>query len=352
MQELLGRMIELDPQASQALRVIACFDELCIGGVNTRALLAAAAALSGCVAGFEQDQPRRSMRVNPQGELADGEVGPRETADASSGITVWLERDGAPAANDAIILERLALCVRVRHGRSTQDIDSRRHMSLLVDPEVDLEDRRVAAAALGLDFATSYRLAVAPLFALWSSHPCAPEDVVATRDGPLHALVVSATTSALEANPCGIGGATAVEHLHHSFRTAIVSLRLCQPPAVPVVCADEFGGLIDLLADASPNAPQPDVDLIDRAVKLHPWSLETLDAIVHCGSARQASRRTGVHHSTMQARIDQLAQDLGFDPLDGYGRIRAGIAYLTWRLRRSRVMELPPPQTARVVGAP
>ena len=47
MQELLGRIARLDPSASLGLRVIACFDELVVGNVNTRALLSAAASLSG-----------------------------------------------------------------------------------------------------------------------------------------------------------------------------------------------------------------------------------------------------------------------------------------------------------------
>lgn len=85
-QQLLGRISELDPQASHALRVIACFDELCIGGV---------------------------------------------------------EREGKPGANDAIILERLALSVRIRHARGPRDIDGRRHMGLLLDSEVPLEERRL-----------------------------------------------------------------------------------------------------------------------------------------------------------------------------------------------------------------
>ncbi len=46
MQELLGRISALDPEASLGLRVIACFDELVVGNVNTRALLSAAASLA------------------------------------------------------------------------------------------------------------------------------------------------------------------------------------------------------------------------------------------------------------------------------------------------------------------
>lgn len=51
MQELLGRIAALDPDASLGIRVIACFDELILGDVNTRGLLATAASLAGCPAG-------------------------------------------------------------------------------------------------------------------------------------------------------------------------------------------------------------------------------------------------------------------------------------------------------------
>ncbi len=341
MQELLGRITRLDPQASQALRVIACFDELSIGGVNTRGLLAAAASLSGCVAGFASERPPRCMRVTPRGELAaDGTTSERISADAGGGMTVWLERDGEPEANDTIILERLALTVRLRHSRGPRDIDARRHLGVLVDHEVPVEERHLASAALGLIPGTHYRVAAAPLFAIWTEHPSAPEDVVATRYGPMHVLVLPAGTETVMAGPCGIGVATAVDQLHHSFRTALLALRLCDPPSTPVVNADEYAGLIDLLADARIDTHQPDVELVDRVAE-HPWGLPTLDVVIRSTSARQAARLAGVHHSTMQTRVDALIADLGFDPSDGYGRVRAGIAYLSWRLRRSRVLELP-----------
>ncbi len=343
MQHLLGRISELDPHASQALRVIACFDELSVGGVNTRGLLAAAAALSGSVAGFRSELTGRSMRVTPRGDLMPGEAPAEITvANASGGLTVWLERDGELSANDAIILERLTLSVRLRNARGPRDIDGRRHLNLLLDQEVGVEERRMAAASLGLSRGGSYRIAAAPLFAIWTEHPAAPEDVVATRYGPMHALVLSADADTVHAGPCGLGVATGVDHLDHSFRTALVALRLCDPPREPVVNADAYAGLVDLLADAPINAHQPDVELVDR-VSERPWGLPTLDVVVRSTSARQAARLARVHHSTMQTRIDALATDLGFDPFDGYGRVRAGIAYLTWRLQRSRVLELPAP---------
>lgn len=349
MQELLGRISQLDPQASQALRVIACFDELSVGGVNTRGLLAAAASLAGCVAGYSQDKPVRCMRVTPRGELVPGRPTTRTSADASTGLTVWLEREGTPGANDAIILERLALTARLRHGRGQRDLDGRRHLGLLLDHDVAVEDRRVAAASIGLNPRSTYRVAAAPLFAIWTDHPTAPEDVVPTRYGPIHALIVAADTGVLQAGPCGIGVATGVDQLHHSFRTALVALRLCEPPVTPSVNADQYAGLVDLLADAPHDAHQPDVELIDRVAE-HPWGLCALDVVVRSTSARQAARLAGVHHSTMQTRIETLTLDLGFDPFDGYGRVRIGVAYLTWRLRRSRVLELPAPARPNPAG--
>ena len=95
MQELLGRIARLDPSASLGLRVIACFDELVVGNVNTRALLSAAASLAGCAAGFHQDQPVRSLRVNPRGEVLRDPTAPVPgTATTADGLSVWLERVG------------------------------------------------------------------------------------------------------------------------------------------------------------------------------------------------------------------------------------------------------------------
>jgi len=345
-QELLGRIARLDPSASLGLRVIACFDELMVGNVNTRALLAAAASLAGCVAGFGSEAPPRTVRIDARGHHADDErpvVRPGFRLDASDGLTVWLEREGERQANDAIILERLALAIRIRHGRGRQS-DHRRDLSLLLDGEVDVEARCVSATTLGLRTDARYRVVCAPLFALWPEHPQGPEDVVATRFGTIHVLVLPADQRTVAAAPSGIGTATTVEDLHHSFRTALVALRLCDPPAVASVLADDFGGLIGLLADVPEGPRQADEALLDE-VMAHAWGAETLDAVVRAQSLRQAARVVGVHHSTMQARLETVTSLLGFDPFEGYGRARLGTAYLLWRLRHSRVLELPAPTT-------
>lgn len=350
MQELLGRISALDPEASLSLRVIACFDELVIGNVNTRALLSAAASLSGCTAGYHQDHPRRSMRVTPRGDVRPEEVPvPADAGSASEGLSVWLERDGAPHVNDAIILERLALAVRIRHGRGRRDLDNRRELGLLLDASVPVDDRRTAAARLGLAAGCRHRVVAAPLFAAWTDHPAGPQDVVPTPFGPIHAVVVPHDHPPVVASPAGTGVAGPVEQLHRSFRTALVALRLCLPPELPSVQADDYGGLVALLADMPADADLPDVDVLDT-VMAHSWGGPTLDAVVRAGSVRQAARLAGVHHSTMQTRLDVIADVLGFDPFDGLGRSRVGMAYLVWRLRHSRVLDLPAPVRGNPMG--
>ncbi|WP_311209777.1 MULTISPECIES: hypothetical protein [unclassified Aeromicrobium] len=348
MQELLGRIARLDPSASLGLRVIACFDELVVGNVNTRALLASAASLAACPAGFRQRSPARTIRITPDGHHVPPETPtptprPEMIATPAGDLQVWLEREGPAQPNDAIILERLALAVRIRHGHGRREFDNRRHFGLLVDETVAEDQRLVSATALGLDVDRVYRVAAAPLFAVWESHPSGPEDVVPTRFGPIHAVVVPADTDHPEASPCGVGIATRPVDLHRSFRTALVALRLCEPPTTPLVRADDLGGLVGLLADTSETTTSPDVERL-AGIMTHPWGLSTVKAVISTATVRQAARVAGVHHSTMQDRIDTMEQTLGFDPLDGFGRTRLGTAHLMWRLRTSHVLELPPPK--------
>ncbi|WP_224404071.1 hypothetical protein [Pseudonocardia sp. ICBG1034] len=145
------------------------------------------------------------------------------------------------------------------------------------------------------------------------------------------------------AQPVGIGPATGGDHVHRSFRTAVVALRLCDPEVAPSALADDYGGLVGLLADLPPDTDIPDVDALGT-IMTHAWGSTTIDALVRTNSVRQAARTANVHHSTMQAHLETIAAELGYDPLDdGIGRTRFGLASLVWRLRNSRVLDLPAP---------
>lgn len=348
MQELLARLHTLDPDASHALRVIACFDELVRGRVNTQGLLGAAASLSGCVAGYasEADGGLPSVvRVAPSGErLGAAAPPPPARGSQADGPRVWLEREGEAHANDGMILERLTLALAIRHGRRAED--PLRRLAAVLDAEATTEERRLAAARLGLAAHRRYRVISLPMFATWDHHPRMVEDVVPTRFGPIHVGVVDADVTTLDARPCGIGAAMGVDALHRSFATALVSLRLCTLPDVPVVCADAYGGLVEMLARCTVNRPTLDVEDLEPVMQ-QSWAVPTLDALVRAASVREAARLAQVHHSTMQARLESLRDALPFDPTDGLGRARLGLAFLAWRVRHSTVLHLPPPEARR-----
>ena len=166
--------------------------------------------------------------------------------------------------------------------------------------------------------------------------------VVHSPFGPLHVCVLRAEVKTIDASPCGIGVATGIDDLHRSFSTALVSLRLCAVPNVPVVVADDYGGLVDLLAQCSIDRPLLDAEELESVMQ-HPWAAQTLDALLRSASVRDASRIAGVHHSTMQARLETMRDLLSFDPMDGIGRTRVGLAFLAWRIRHSTALDLPPP---------
>ncbi|MDP3951608.1 helix-turn-helix domain-containing protein [Microbacterium sp.] len=257
-------------------------------------------------------------------------------------MTVWLERDNAPWANDAIILERLALAVRIRHGRGRREIDNRRHLGVLTERGSTPDEPLEASGAHGLVAARRYRIVAAPLFAVWGGRPSGPEDVIGTRFGPIHVVVVPEAYEPLRGSPVGVGVAAAAHGLDRSFRSALVALRLCDPPREPMVAADAYGGLIELLAETDDDAQRDYADTLDRVAQ-HSWALETVAALVTTQTVREAARVLNVHHSTLQARVDTIRIDLGFDPLQGFGRTRLGTAFLVHRLSRSTVLDMPTP---------
>lgn len=341
MQELLGRLTALDPAASQGLRVIACFDELIAGDVGVHGLLSAASALAGRPVGLVRGAV--VTRIDPRGEPLGSGPTPASAHQVFDDVAVWIERaEDVTADLDAIILERLSLALLIRLDPRRVSEAPVRDMSILVDRATPADERRAAGARMGLALTEPYRVVAAPLFATWVHHPRGPEDVVATPFGPVHVAIV-APGSETAASPLGIGSAAPVDALDRSFRTAMIALRLHDDTDVSGSRADDLGGLAEILADL-PDDRRDDADQGSvELVTLHPWGAVTMDVLVRAGSVREAARLAGVHHSTMADRVDTITDTLGFDPLNGIGRTRLGLAFLRWRLKTSRVLEYTPP---------
>lgn len=340
MQELLGRLRSLDPTASQGLRVIACFDELMAGRVGTDGLLSAAAALAGRPVCVRRTPGSPVIRIDPAGRRLEPAEPPADLA-ASAELIVWIERsEGEAGVNDAIILERLLLALRMRYSDGDEPVV--RDLALMFDDGVDLAKRRDAATRRGLASGMRLRVIAAPLFAVWSHHPAGPEDVISTDFGPVHAAIVPVDAE-VAAKPLGIGIAVERDDLAVSFRTALLALRLADTAPDGISRADALGVLAETLAE-QPLRARMDADetAVSRLVE-HSWALATLDALVQSSSVRDAARAAGVHHSTMSSRIDTITAEFGFSPVDGWGRTRAALALLRWRVRTSHVLELPAP---------
>lgn len=343
MQELLGRLTALDPAASQSLRVIACFDELIAGDVGVHGLLSAAAALAGRPVGLARGTV--VTRVDSRGVPLEPVGAPLHAHPVLTDVAVWIENPADETGElDAIILERLALALLVRLDTKRTSVVPPRDMTLLLDRGSSVTDRRDAAARLGLATNDRYRVVVAPLFATWTQHARGPEDVVATSFGPVHAAVVDVDAAPV-ASPVGIGSIAQVEAMDRSFRTAMIALRLHDGSSTEASRADDLGGLAEMLADLPDDRHDDEDQMAVELITSHRWGTITIDALVRAGSVREAARLAQVHHSTMTDRVEIITDTLGFDPMSGIGRTRLNLAFLRWRLRTSRVLELNPTRT-------
>jgi hypothetical protein len=352
MQELVGRLTALDPEASESLKVIAYFDALVEGHASLEVLLRGAAVLSGCAAGFRAgstsirvDVGGRRMRDNPPAGSSDPPArSDWPTHPLPDGGVAWIERDGSAHANDAMVLERLAIGLAISIDRSNPLVQERRALEILLDPEEPTDARAAAVHRLRLDGVAEARIAASP----GGESPGDPRGVViATSAGPVRASILLPGDSGDTLARAGVGVPTAPLELRSSWTSAVLALRMTSARE-PVVCADELGVVLLAAEAADAAAPgraaHPDVAAIAAVVAADSRSahdrgvdaLDALDALARTDSVRAAAVLAGVHHSTMQARAADLADALGFDPRTSAGRVRLSGALRLHRLATTR----------------
>lgn len=310
MQELVGRLTALDPEASEGLKVIAYFDALVDGHANAEVLLRGAAVLGGCAAGFVA--AGTMLRVDARGIRSPLEAAPplgRWPEHAQAGAArAWLEREGDAHANDAMILERLSFALVIMLERSAPQAALRRAVETVLDAAETVEDRQTAVVRLHFD----------------------PRAVIVASGDP-----VTARTAR-------VGIAVAPDSLHRSWASALLALRLTSAHH-PVNHADELRTVL-LLADAADRAADqhPDVAALARSLEtgraLDPAgrTLAVLDAVVATDSLRAAAAEVGLHHSTLQSRVTELSNALGYDIRTPSGRTRLALALHLYRLATAR----------------
>lgn len=326
MQELLGRLTALDPEASETLKVVSYFDALVANEVGVPSLVRGAAALAGATVGCRLRD--RATRMSATGENLPGNVTVSPewmTKDAAAGV-VWIERDGRDHANDAMVLERLSIAIAITTARHA---DGAGLVETAVSPHSSGEERGVALAHLRLDAEPVLRAVAMTPDA--SAPRAAVTSIIVTPWGPVRVVLGRPDLALSQTDRAGIGVRTTRERVHESWRSALVALRLATP-SHPVVDAEDLGAVL-LLAEAADGRrePCPDVEALEA---LEPRSLELLDALAEADSMRAAAATLGLHHSTVQQQTAALADALGYDPRTPAGRVRFTLARSLQRLAR------------------
>lgn len=337
MQELVGRLAKLDPDAGAAVKVIAYFDQLIEGRAGPELIVRGAAVLAGCAARLVDLERGVQVRVDVEGRVG-GEIGPPDPAWPSASLlpdgppVLWLERSGPAGPVEAMVLERAASAVRGSvnrtRGRAGRPADDPIKIAMLLDASVPAPTRLDAARHLGLTENIQVRaIALVGGQARIESTSGAswPSASAANGIGPPRA---------------GIGPTVGLLDLPASWAAARTAFRLTaadteHDPGPRVVHADQLGGLAVLASVIGPDTePSPDVQSIEWARTEAPWTLATLVAIAGSASLRTAATALRVHHSTLQERVGHVEHLLGWSIRDPQGRFRLQLALAMWRFHQ------------------
>ncbi len=341
MEELVGRLTALDPDASASLKVIVYFESLVDGHAGVEAFLRGAAILAGVPAGAVSAASGIRMRVGTDGTRTEAPAAappgalthPLGYGDDS---VVWIERAGVAHANDAMVLERLASGLRMTLERieSRLPADHGVGVEVLLGAASSPGDRERAARRLHLDDSVQVRAVALPP---GDAAPAQRElsTVMTTVVGPARAVIERAGRTASPAR-AGLGTWGRIGELPASWAQAVTALRFTDHTD-PVVEFSQLGPLA-LLADAvdAQTSVIPDVALLDEVLAVAPWAAATLTALCGHDSVRAGAAALNVHHSTMQSRCEQLEAQLGYSLRSQTGRTRATLGLAAHRLAHTR----------------
>jgi hypothetical protein len=333
MQELVGRLAQLDPDAGAAVKVIAYFDRLVEGHAGLEPIVRGAAVLAGCAARLVDVDRRVQVRVDARGKVSD-EIGLPEPDWPSAPLVpdgpavLWLEHGGEPGPVDAMVLERAASAARGvlerTRGRSSVALDDPASVEVLFDATVAAQTRLTVARRLGIAEHAQVK-AVAPVGEpgwIESDAACWPARGRSTGAR----LGVGAVGGVLDLPASWVGARAAAR---------FTAMDTEQDPGPRVVHADQLGGLA-VLADVigADTEPIADVRAVEQARTDAPWVLATLVAVAASPSLRAAATALLIHHSTLQERLGHVEHVLGWPIRDPQGKLRLQLAIAMWRLHR------------------
>lgn len=338
MEALAERLSQLDSHAGGAIRVVMFYDTLMRRRVDLPALARATAGLAECVAGLRLHGTGRVIRMGPDGRPAPAPSAESLTMpvvlDEEEIGRVWLERAGAAASLDEMVLDRLAIAVAAvveRYGPARSTMADPALVELAISAGVDDAARARALRLLGFPADAPVRVA-----AVRSPLPldrvgvlvCPGRLVKAAPLGDVGVLL------ALHLDPARFpagarAGLGAADGPAQSWRDARTALRFATDRR-PVVHHDDLGALA-LLADLPPETARANAD-VAAIGRLDADDLATLDAYCATGSLRRAADALHLHHSSVARRLEQLGRALGIGLTEPDGLLRARLALTAWQV--------------------
>ena len=337
MKDLTAKITALLPEAAEALKAIAYFDELSQHGAGVRSVIRAAAALSGVPADLIDRTGGASVRVTADGRSTTvaedlDPSWPRAVADGGA-LEVLLERSSPKEGQlDALVAERALLAATTAIGRGTSAGPRAESVALrvAVDPKATQPLRHQALSRLGLT-------------------PQTRVCVIAVRGAaPMIAKTLTEARAKAAAGRAGIGPVVPADQAPRSWKGAWSALTLTAEgtrtdPGDRVVSVADAGSLVWLAEHLSLSGEVPDdVTAIITYAASVPWLLESLHVLSTTESIRDAAAKLGLHHSTVQERSIRASTLLGWDVTDQPGKLRTQLALVLWRISRP-VRADPPP---------
>ena len=316
MRDLLSRLAPRDAEAGAALRVLDYFDSLDSSSAGPEAYLRGGAALTESVTGMRLPDRGIDVRVDPAGRrLPNRSSGPEAgwpTAEISpgTGSQVWVENPD-PSTIDHLVLERLAQGVSRWHDRMESFAPSpAQAWSILLNDPVAADRRVQLIGALRLDASRTYRVLAAT--ATQSSEPLS---AMAEVSGvPVRAIIQLASVevgSDLPGHRGGVGPAVAPADIMESWSRALVVLRMAR--LGELVHWDRLKVVGPLFLHATPEEVMTDPMVQLITAEQIPWLDETVTALTKAKSVRGACALLGLHHSTVQKRVDRLQGTFDLD---------------------------------------
>ncbi|NVB41412.1 helix-turn-helix domain-containing protein [Pseudenhygromyxa sp. WMMC2535] len=197
---------------------------------------------------------------------------------------------------------------------------------LTAAPDPQLDQR--CLSSLKIDSTAELRVVAS------SAREAAFTPLTTTIDTPFGTARASVVTSETETFPhaAGLGLPVLPTDLRQSWEQAVTAIRLSSPEH-PRIDYEHLGVLAELVPLTDRQPPHPDIAAI-AALPMRDQDL--LETLVAQPSVRATATALGLHHSSVQQRLDNIEAQLGLELRSPSGRFRLSVAVLMTRAMQFR----------------